>query len=249
MVYGLDQLPDQYDSMGTALTTKLTGGNQLVYDGVTLPGTLQIAGQALRPFPVLQRRPKLIRLSRNIEFQRARGEGAKALWRGGPDRRSLHLVEVYYRYRQLPRQPGFGRRRRYQDYTNRRAERSLYSSDVPHCAVINYILNLPFGKGQRFAANSNAVVSGAISGWSLSGITTFQSGVPLHLTTSGNSLSKQFGAGTIRPNHTAGCPKNVGGSAYARVTTSTWFNTNCFTSPKSPGEIGRRYGLVLRLRQ
>jgi hypothetical protein len=54
--------------------------------------------------------------------------------------------------------------------------------------------------------------------------------------TSGNNLSKNFGAGTIRPNYVSGCTKTVGGSGYARTLPgATWFNTSCFTLPPTPG--------------
>jgi hypothetical protein len=62
-----------------------------------------------------------------------------------------------------------------QDYTNLRAERSLASFDVPHRLVLSYILELPFGRGKRFLANAGAA-DDLVSGWTVSGITTFASG-------------------------------------------------------------------------
>ena len=242
---GLNQLPDQYDAMGTALSAPLTGANKLVYDGVTLPGSLQTAGQALRPYPyykdVLNSAPyygtssyNALELKVQKRFHATGQIGAAYTW-------SKFITDTD----SFLASQDSGGEGVYQDYTNPKAERSLYSSNVPHRLVINYIFNLPFGQGQRFGANTNPIVSRVISGWSMSGITTFQSGVPLHLTTSGNNLSKTFGAGTIRPNYAAGCTKGNSISAYqASLATSTspasgkWFNTSCFSLPNTPGLAG-----------
>ena len=75
----------------------------------------------------------------------------------------------------------------------------------------NYVLNLPFGKGMKFLNSANGVVDHIVSGWSLSGITTFRSGTPLSFEQSGgNNLTSSFGAGTLRPTLT-GQPKKVSG--------------------------------------
>lgn len=242
---GLNQLPDQYDAMGAALSAPLTGANKLVYDGITLPGSMQIAGQALRPYPyysnVLNSAPYYGTSSFNALELKVQKRFHSTGQIGGAYTWSKFITDTD----SFLASQDAGGQGVYQDYTNPKAERSLYSSDVPHRLVINYILNLPFGRGQRFGGNANPVVGRVISGWSLSGITTFQSGVPLHLTTSGNNLSKTFGAGTIRPNYTAGCLKTNSVSAYqaslatsGSASSSKWFNTACFSLPNTPGLSG-----------
>jgi hypothetical protein len=59
------------------------------------------------------------------------------------------------------------------------------------------------------------------------GVTTLQSGFPLHFGTNQN-LTNSFGGGS-RPNVIAGCDKSVSGSAQSRI--DAWFNTACFTQP------------------
>jgi len=123
-----------------------------------------------------------------------------------------------------------------QDYDNTRAERAVLTYDVPYRAVISYVLNLPFGKGQRFGRDTSGVVSHVISGWGVNGITTFQKG--FHVPINGGTINggpfannglNSFGVGQIRPNYTAGCTKTVGGSVDSRLL--GWFNTKCFTAP------------------
>jgi hypothetical protein len=76
-----------------------------------------------------------------------------------------------------------------QDSTNPfnfKASRSLSDFDVTHIFVASYDVRLPFEKlpgGDKGLANKVA------GGWSLSGITTFATGLPVTLTTGGSDLS------------------------------------------------------------
>jgi hypothetical protein len=121
-----------------------------------------------------------------------------------------------------------------QDYTNLRAERSLAGFDVPHRFVLSYILELPFGRGKRFLADAGAADK-FVSGWSVSGITTFASGFPLGIISAApNDIATFFGAGTIRPNVVPGCDKSVGGSIVHNVTAgNAVVNVACFEAPNA----------------
>jgi len=55
-------------------------------------------------------------------------------------------------------------------------EKGNSDNDVRHVAVINYIWELPVGKGKQYA--SQGVVGKVLEGWQLSGLTTLQSGHP-----------------------------------------------------------------------
>ena len=118
-----------------------------------------------------------------------------------------------------------------QDYNNLRADRSIESFDVPQRLVLNYTAQLPFGKGQKILGDANRTVSAIVSGWKVSGITSFQSGFPVAMAAATNALASNYGAGTIRPNYVAGCNRTIGGSAGSRVTNGEWFNTACFQQP------------------
>src|SRR5262249_54005908 len=118
-----------------------------------------------------------------------------------------------------------------QDHYNIRAERSLALYDTPHRAVISYIVDLPFGKGQPLGSNLQGAASKLISGWGFNGVTTFQSGTPLPISMAVNQNG--FGAGQ-RPNRT-GASAKLEGSAQSRV--DHWFNTAAFTAP-GPWKFG-----------
>ncbi len=76
-------------------------------------------------------------------------------------------------------------------------------------------------------SNANAFVNAALGGWGVEGVTTLQSGFPLHLTTNSNT-SNSFGGGQ-RPNVVAGCNSSVSGSITSKL--NDYFNTACFTQP------------------
>jgi Carboxypeptidase regulatory-like domain len=118
-----------------------------------------------------------------------------------------------------------------QDWNNLKGERSLSSQDVSQRLVISYVLDLPFGRGKRFAGGLNGVADKVVSGWGLDGVTTFQRGFPVKISWGGGNALTQagLGIGSLRPDYVAGCDKNVSGSAVSRL--SGWFNTACFTAP------------------
>jgi hypothetical protein len=88
---------------------------------------------------------------------------------------------------------------RLQDAKDRRAERAVVNSDIPHRFVGSVAYELPFGKGKRFLSTGPAAwIAG---GFSISGIFTYESGTPLAVTIP-NGLP--LGNGQLRPNLVAG---------------------------------------------
>ncbi len=55
----------------------------------------------------------------------------------------------------------------------------ISSVDSPHRFTLNGIVELPFGRGRRFGADVNPVLNVFIGGWQLSGIYTYQTGLPI----------------------------------------------------------------------
>ncbi len=62
------------------------------------------------------------------------------------------------------------------DVTNNRACRGNSEFDLTHQVSADFVYDLPFGHGQRFASGVNTLVNEAISGWQISGIETWHSG-------------------------------------------------------------------------
>lgn len=133
-----------------------------------------------------------------------------------------------------------------QDAYNPRAERGVVRYDIPQRLVVSYDLNLPFGKGKRWMGSAEGPVNKIVSGWAVTGITTFQSGIPLIIQTVNPSLGPlpleifmgitPFG---LRPNVVPGCKKSMPGSVGSRL--NEYFNTACFTQPPVVG-FGNPFG-------
>jgi hypothetical protein len=120
-----------------------------------------------------------------------------------------------------------------QDWNNLAGERSLSSQDISQRLVISYVLDLPFGHGKAFANNMNGIANGAVSGWGVDGITTFQRGFPLKINWAGPSTALEgagLGVANVRPDVIPGCNVKAGGGHI-----TNWFNTNCFAPPPQWG--------------
>lgn len=230
--YNINQLPDQYDSLGSALLNTVSNpmyGKVPVSAG-TLGASTIAEGFLLKPYPQFQQVQVV-----------APTKGAS----------TYNALQSSYQYRM----PGQGQllvsytwskilsntdsiinfldpapTGAVQDFDNLKAEKSLSSYDVPQNLVISYSTPLPFGSQEAYFHNVRGFAGGLISGWRVSGITTFQAGTPLAFNSiAPNDLSQLFGAGTIRPNVVPGCSLSVSGSAVSRL--NDWFNASCFTSP------------------
>lgn len=223
----IDQLPDQYLSLGNALNASVPNP----YYGLVGSGPLSTAtipaGQLLRPYPQYN----------GVNFA---GQGV-----GISNYNSLQVsatkrfsngasILVSYTHAKLLSntdtitswlEPNGGTT--YQDWNNLRNEYSLSANDVPDRLVVSYVYDIPVGKGRKFMNKAPWILQQTIGNWGVEGVTTLQTGFPLHFYTAENNTSS-FGGGS-RPNVIAPCDLFTSGSAVARI--NDWFNTSCFSQP------------------
>ena len=110
----------------------------------------------------------------------------------------------------------------YSDNLNRAVSSGFTLVDVPQNLVLSYTYELPFGKGKRLLNNSSSLISQVASGWTASGISTFQSGPPLAVNVASSLLNNNGGANEANIIcQSVGQPKTV----------NQWFNTGCFADP------------------
>ena len=110
----------------------------------------------------------------------------------------------------------------YRDSLNRGLARGFKGSDIPQNLTISYNYDLPFGRGRSWLSDASGAMNYVVSGWSASGITTFQSGVPLQITVANNLLGN-FGESN---------PANLTCKGVSEPkTVSKWFDTSCFAAP------------------
>jgi hypothetical protein len=111
---------------------------------------------------------------------------------------------------------------------NLRGERSLDAFDVSQRLVLASVLDLPFGKGKKFANNLNGVANKLVSGWGIDTIITFQRGFPIIIGGCPGLLSESGvpNVGCSRNTRTA-LSKQTSGSLDQRL--AHWFDTSVFT--------------------
>ena len=82
-----------------------------------------------------------------------------------------------------------------ENHYNRSLEKSIASYDQTHVVKLNYVYELPFGKGRKFLSNKS-VGSAILGGWRFSGIQNYSSGTPFAL---GTTVSFPIFNGGNRP--------------------------------------------------
>jgi len=106
----------------------------------------------------------------------------------------------------------------YMDAYNRRLDKGLSGSDVPHRLVVTLLYELPQLRGNR-------ILRTTLGGWKLGLLETAESGAPFTVITTANTTNA-FPAGGLRPNllHAATL-----GSEERSIT--RWFDTSAFAAP------------------
>jgi hypothetical protein len=239
----IDQLSPQYYYLGfNALNTPVASATNVPVTGVNggcgklggaknLNGTPITVAQCLQPFPQY-----------SGVFDTGTNGGSQsynAIYLSFTKRfRSGGVLNANYSFSRTigdTDQPGFGGGGSWQNFANPKGERAIASFDVPNRLIINYVLDLPFGKGQRWL-NGGGVSNVILGGWQMNGITTEQSGFPYSFTYNkgisqlfnpGNALSNPWGAGLARPDFLPGCNLKTSGSFLSKFKNNNFFNAAC----------------------
>ena len=117
---------------------------------------------------------------------------------------------------------------------NLRGERSLDAFDVPQRFVLASVLDLPFGKGKKYANNLGTVAEKLVGGWGINTIITVQRGFPIIIGGCPGLLSESGvpNVGCSRNTRTA-LSHQTSGSVDARL--AHWFDTSVFTHTDNYG--------------
>ncbi|MFZ0594805.1 MAG: TonB-dependent receptor [Bryobacteraceae bacterium] len=105
------------------------------------------------------------------------------------------------------------------------------ADNIPHQQWVfaqNY--DIPFGRGRKFGANTNRAVDAALGGWTVSGITTYYSGIPF------NPTIGTYPAGYVQPNAGPNDRPDIGSAspyAGAQGNRNQWYVGGLGTSSSS----------------
>ena len=107
------------------------------------------------------------------------------------------------------------------DSFNRKLERDDSTGDIPHVLVSSVVWDLPLGAGREH--HPAGILGAIVNDWTIAGIVTLQSGVPIAVTQATN-FNAFAGFGIQRPNLNGdpSLPPD-------QRTVSQWFNTSAFT--------------------
>ena len=108
------------------------------------------------------------------------------------------------------------------DSFNRHLERDYSTGDTPHVFVSSAVWDIPFGTNRRNQARG--VLGALVNDWTLTGVLTLQSGMPIAVTQTTNN-NAFAGFGTQRPNLTGDPTLPADERSVSR-----WFNTGAFTT-------------------
>ena len=108
------------------------------------------------------------------------------------------------------------------DSFNRKLERDYSTGDIPHVFVSSVVWDIPWGTNRRNRAGG--VLGAVVNDWTMTGVLTLQSGVPLAITQTTNN-NAFAGFGTQRPNLVGDATLPADERSVSR-----WFNTSAFAA-------------------
>lgn len=208
---GIDQLPDRYDGLSTAAISALATA------AGSAPGAATVGAYSLRPYSSFQNVSAISPYYGDSYYNSLQATLTKRFNGGGTILSNFSWTKNLSNSESSNAQVEQHATGVIQDYDNLRGEKSYLSFDVPYRLVVSYILDLPVGNGKRFLGNSTGVVGRLVSGFNVSGINTFQDGLPEAIIATNNSLATVYGGGTIRPNVVPGVAKRFQGSVSSRA--------------------------------
>ncbi len=125
-----------------------------------------------------------------------------------------------------------------QDSFCRACDKASSDDDVRQVFNLSAVYQLPFGAGKPYLS-SPGVVRAVLSGWTMSGIGTSQTGLPVNIsiTRSNASVPGNDAVGSQRPNYVSGVSLTPPGGS----TPQDWINIAAFSTPAAGtfGNLGR----------
>lgn len=220
--YNLNQLRPEFLSLGTGLQQAVANPFRGLIASGPLAGATVPAGFLLRAHPQFTTVGPLFKTgassiyhSIQIKTEKRFSQGLTLLlsYTGGK------LIDDYSRTAVVGRTSGM------QNIYDRRSERAISLQDVAQRAVISYVYDLPFGRSRRFGSDWNRALDAILGGWQVNGITTFESGLPLSITTQNTANA---GNSVLRPNNN-GSSAELSGPISGRL--NRYFDTSVFSQP------------------
>jgi hypothetical protein len=170
--WNIDQLPDQYLSLGTHLNDLVANPFASLGLGGVLAKSTYSRQQSLLPYPQYSGVTQVYVPAGNSTYQAGTIQLEKRL------SSKLTLLAAYTRSKSIDdvRTPN--------DYYNRRLEKGLSGFDTPNQIRLSGVASLPFGRDREIGKSMNRVLNAILGDWDLSAFLNIQSGQPIGISRS-----------------------------------------------------------------
>jgi hypothetical protein len=234
-----DMTPTRYLSLGDALLDDISQHPNIPKPYLDFTGTV---AQALRPYPQYT---GVDLTGYNVGMSNYNALQVQV--RKRPTKGGLGFI-VAYTYSKMISDvgDGAGYNYNYQDFNNRKTEKSVTTYSYPHDLKVTWIWEIPVGKGKHFL-NQSGILDTIIGGWTLTAIQHYRSGDPLQFVDSNLNAGAIF-TDVFRPDRVTGVPTYQKSGGYDLANGTTWINPNSFASPPAtPGGVPFRIGNTPRV--
>lgn len=167
--WNLDQLPDQYLALGSALNQTVANPFFGVIPSGPLSGPKISRKQSLLPYPQYTGVYATNLMEGNSTYHAFTFSVEK---RAGQDLTFMGSYTIA---------KGIDDIGSPLDVYQRKAEKAVSSFDVPQHLVFSYVYSLPFGRGHKLGGNAGSWLNMVIGGWKYDGIITLQGGQPISI--------------------------------------------------------------------
>ncbi|HYO82797.1 MAG TPA: TonB-dependent receptor, partial [Bryobacteraceae bacterium] len=248
----LNEVDPAYLSLGSLLTQNINSAAARDANiPIPYPGFTGSVAQALRPFPQYQEILRRSDPSGSSTYHALQTQFMIRTWKG-LDVQSAYTWAKTISDSDVLAGGGPGGQTTY----NRRLEKAIATTDVPHVFALAYSYELPFGKGRRWM-NEGGVANAVLGGWVVTGIHQYSAGTPVQLTA--NNTLPLFNA-VLRPDVVAGADRRnqvenfdpardlwINPSAFG-VPSAFGFGTaaRSYTDLRNPSFLNENFGLLKR---
>ena len=165
--WNINQLPDQYLSLGSHLNDLVPNPFRGVISSGALSGTTISRQQSLLPFPQYTAVQQVFVPAGNSTYEAGTAQLEKRL------STTLTFLAAYTWSKAIDdvRTP--------LDVYNRKVEKGLSTFDTPNQVRLSGVYNIPVGRDRAFGKALNPVANIILEDWDFDGILTLQSGIPI----------------------------------------------------------------------
>ena len=198
--WNINQLPDQYLTLGNRLNDQVANPFFNIITAGTLTSSTVSRRQSLLPFP---------QYAGDTGVQRVFVPASNSTYHAGTIQVERRLSSTFTFLGAYTRSKAIDDVRNPMDFYNRTLEKALSPFHAPNQFVLSSVYELPFGRGRSMGSTWSKPADAILGGWQLSGIIRSQSGFPV-------------GVGRIINNGQSAKLDNP--------TIDRWFNTGVFSN-------------------